>query len=222
MKKLFEIDENEKKRILEMHENATKNLYLSEQTAPKGGCVSKETISSYSKEIAAMGGESTLCKVLGTGDNPLVGDSYYGSFYLQGYKDKNGVPEVRVFKLNTKFQLQDVGSFRHTNQGWIITGTFDIMPTTSVIPKDGKIDGFSSSDILNGIENTANSRGLDSTKYLDFLKSVLGNEFYKKTLEYIVNFSKTATSQPVKDTLTKMLKTGNTSELVSTAGFTAQ
>jgi hypothetical protein len=32
MKKLFEIDENEKRRILEMHENATKKLYLSEQT----------------------------------------------------------------------------------------------------------------------------------------------------------------------------------------------
>jgi hypothetical protein len=31
MKKLFEIDENEKRRILEMHENATKNLYLTEQ-----------------------------------------------------------------------------------------------------------------------------------------------------------------------------------------------
>jgi hypothetical protein len=31
MRKLFEIDENEKRRILEMHENATKNLYLSEQ-----------------------------------------------------------------------------------------------------------------------------------------------------------------------------------------------
>jgi hypothetical protein len=31
MKKLFEIDENEKRRILEMHETATKNLYLSEQ-----------------------------------------------------------------------------------------------------------------------------------------------------------------------------------------------
>jgi hypothetical protein len=31
MKNLFEIDENEKKRILEMHETATKNLYLNEQ-----------------------------------------------------------------------------------------------------------------------------------------------------------------------------------------------
>jgi hypothetical protein len=31
MNKLFEIDKNEKKRILEMHETATKNLYLSEQ-----------------------------------------------------------------------------------------------------------------------------------------------------------------------------------------------
>lgn len=31
MNKLFEIDENEKRRILEMHENATKNLYLMEQ-----------------------------------------------------------------------------------------------------------------------------------------------------------------------------------------------
>lgn len=34
MKKLFEIDENEKKRILEMHENATKRNYLSEQETP--------------------------------------------------------------------------------------------------------------------------------------------------------------------------------------------
>ena len=34
MKKLFEIDENEKKRILEMHENATKKNYLSEQPTP--------------------------------------------------------------------------------------------------------------------------------------------------------------------------------------------
>ena len=33
MKRLFEIDENEKRRILEMHENATKKLYLSEQPA---------------------------------------------------------------------------------------------------------------------------------------------------------------------------------------------
>jgi hypothetical protein len=31
MNKLFEIDENEKRRILEMHETATKNLYLVEQ-----------------------------------------------------------------------------------------------------------------------------------------------------------------------------------------------
>ena len=31
MKRLFEIDENEKKRILEMHENATKRNYLMEQ-----------------------------------------------------------------------------------------------------------------------------------------------------------------------------------------------
>ena len=31
MNKLFEIDENEKRRILEMHENATKNLFLNEQ-----------------------------------------------------------------------------------------------------------------------------------------------------------------------------------------------
>jgi len=31
MKKLFEIDENEKRRILEMHENATKRNYLMEQ-----------------------------------------------------------------------------------------------------------------------------------------------------------------------------------------------
>jgi len=35
MRKLFEIDENEKRRILEMHEKATKNLYLSEQTTPE-------------------------------------------------------------------------------------------------------------------------------------------------------------------------------------------
>lgn len=35
MKKLFEIDENEKKRILEMHETATKNLYLNEQGTPQ-------------------------------------------------------------------------------------------------------------------------------------------------------------------------------------------
>ena len=35
MKKLFEIEENEKKRILEMHERATKNLYLSEQGSPE-------------------------------------------------------------------------------------------------------------------------------------------------------------------------------------------
>jgi hypothetical protein len=34
MRKLFEIDENEKRRILEMHENATKNLYLNEQPTP--------------------------------------------------------------------------------------------------------------------------------------------------------------------------------------------
>ena len=34
MRKLFEIDENEKRRILEMHENATKNLYLNEQGTP--------------------------------------------------------------------------------------------------------------------------------------------------------------------------------------------
>ena len=35
MKRLFEIDENEKKRILEMHERATKRNYLSEQeTSP--------------------------------------------------------------------------------------------------------------------------------------------------------------------------------------------
>jgi hypothetical protein len=35
MKKLFEIDENEKKRILEMHEKATKRNYLSEQETPQ-------------------------------------------------------------------------------------------------------------------------------------------------------------------------------------------
>lgn len=34
MKKLFEIDGNEKRRILEMHENATKRNYLSEQETP--------------------------------------------------------------------------------------------------------------------------------------------------------------------------------------------
>ena len=31
MKKLFEIDNSEKQRILEMHQNATKKNYLSEQ-----------------------------------------------------------------------------------------------------------------------------------------------------------------------------------------------
>jgi hypothetical protein len=35
MRKLFEIDENEKRRILEMHERATKNFYLSEQPTPQ-------------------------------------------------------------------------------------------------------------------------------------------------------------------------------------------
>jgi hypothetical protein len=222
MKKLFEIDENEKRRILEMHETATKNLYLGEQATQKGGCLDPQTRTERSKEIAALGGESNLCKILGTSNNPLVGDSYYRTFYFKGYEAENGIPEVTVYKLNTKFLLQDVGTFRNTTRGWISTGTIDIEPTTTVLPKDGKLDGISSEEILKSIENTANSRGLDSTKYLDFLKSVLGNEFYKKTLEYIVNFSKTATSQPVKDTLTKMLQTGNTSELVSTAGLTAQ
>jgi len=196
MRKLFEIDENEKRRILEMHETATKNLYLGEQATQKGGCLDPQTRTERSKEITDLGGESNLCKILGTSNNPLVGDSYYGTFYFKGYKDKNGIPEVTVYKLNTKFFLQDVATFRNTNRGWISTGTIDIEPTTTVQPKDGKIDGISSEEIL--------------------------NEFYKKTLEYIVNFSKTATSQPVKDTLTKMLQTGNTSELVSTAGLTAQ
>jgi hypothetical protein len=223
MKKLFEIDENEKRRILEMHETATKNLYLGEQATQKGGCLAPQTRTDSSKEIAALGGESNLCKILGTSNNPLVGDSYYGTFYFKGYEAENGIPEVKVYKLNTKFFLREVGTFRYLlNQGWITTGAMEIEPTTTVLPKDGKIDGISSEVILRFIENTANDNRLDSTKYLDFLKSVLGNEFYKKTLEYIVNFSKTATSQPVKDTLTKMLQTGNTSELVSTAGLTAQ
>jgi hypothetical protein len=53
MKRLFEIDENEKRRILEMHENATKKLYLSEQPAPEQGVPAQGTPASQPLRAAA-------------------------------------------------------------------------------------------------------------------------------------------------------------------------
>jgi hypothetical protein len=57
MKKLFEIDKNEKKRILEMHENATKKFYLSEQPVPEQGVPTQGTpVSQPLRAVAEING----------------------------------------------------------------------------------------------------------------------------------------------------------------------
>ena len=223
MKRLFEIDENEKKRILEMHENATKNLYLSEQ-AGKKTCLTQETIAEYSTFITAMGGDSNLCKILGTSNNPLVGDTYYKYAYFHGFAGGQAgeKPIVKVFKLDTNFNLVEISEFQNIKSvgGWFTSGGINQFNFTVIVPKDGKINDNPAYLVLDLIESNPTRFGLDSTKYLEYLVH-MANTYpaYKKTLEYVVNFSKTASSEGVRKKIQESMSKPTVSQLLSELGL---
>jgi len=76
MRKLFEIDENEKRRILEMHEKATKNLYLSEQQDGSSIVSAEQGVKIGDKLIKLPGinDVQTLNKFVGSWGGPNVCD----------------------------------------------------------------------------------------------------------------------------------------------------
>jgi len=223
MKKLFEIDENEKRRILEMHETATKNLYLSEQTNKKT-CLTQATIDEHSTFITAMGGDSNLCKILGTSDNPLVGDTYYKYAYFHGFAGGQAgeKPIVKVLKLDTNFKLTEIAEFQNIKSvgGWFTSGGINQSALTAIIPKDGKINDMAAYVVLNFIEIDATEFGLDSTKYLEYLVHMVNTyPVYKKTLEYVVNFSKTASSEGIRKKIQESMSKPIVSQLLSQTGL---
>ena len=93
MKKLFDINEDEKNRILEMHVSATKNFYLNEQAAPTPrtpGVVNQPSGTIGFTEVA---GSASIVPVKSAGvltnlGVPATPDNFNNTFF---YTDKNGL-----------------------------------------------------------------------------------------------------------------------------------
>lgn len=100
MKKLFDINEDEKNRILEMHVNATKNFYLNEQPAPSPrtpGDVNKPSGKIGYTEIAGETDMSPIVKasVLTNIGVPATPENFNNTFF---YTDRKGLATAAASK----------------------------------------------------------------------------------------------------------------------------
>jgi hypothetical protein len=110
MKKLFDINEDEKNRILEMHVNATKNFYLNEQSAPSPrtlGDVNKPSGKIGYTEIAGETDMSPIVKasVLTNIGVPATPENFNNTFF---YTDRKG--------LVTAASAKNLGTFTMTTK----------------------------------------------------------------------------------------------------------
>lgn len=108
MKKLFDINEDEKKRILEMHVSATKNFYLNEQSAPTPrtpGVVNQPSGTIGYTEVAGSASRVPIvsASVLTNIGVPATPDNFNNSFF---YTDRKG--------LAAAFGAKNLGTFSMT------------------------------------------------------------------------------------------------------------
>ena len=107
MKKLFDINEDEKNRILEMHIDATKRNYLSEQTPqPKVGVVNQPSGNIGFTEVAGSASIVPVksASVLTNLGIPATPENFNNTFF---YTDKNGLINASAAK--------NLGTFTMTN-----------------------------------------------------------------------------------------------------------
>lgn len=100
MKKLFDINEDEKKRILEMHVSATKNFYLNEQAAPTPrtpGIVNQPSGTIGFTEVAGSASRVPIvsASVLTNIGVPATPDNFNNTFF---YTDRKGLIAASVAK----------------------------------------------------------------------------------------------------------------------------
>ena len=110
MKKLFDINEDEKNRILEMHANATKNFYLNEQSAPSPrtpGVVNKPSGKISYTEIAGDTDSSPIVKAsaLTNVGVPATRENFNNTVF---YTDRKG--------LGTAAASKNLGTFTMTKK----------------------------------------------------------------------------------------------------------
>ena len=105
MKKLFDINEDEKNRILEMHIDATKRNYLSEQTPqPKVGVVNQPSGNIGFTEVAGSASIVPVksASVLTNLGIPATPENFNNTFF---YTDKNGLINASAAKNLSTFTM---------------------------------------------------------------------------------------------------------------------
>lgn len=99
MKKLFEIGESEKKRILEMHENATKKNYLNEAQSkcsvelPK----SMAQVTGADKKVTNAGGVATICSIFDNNSEWAIAGIYFVGTYVPDEESQGSANKVAIF-----------------------------------------------------------------------------------------------------------------------------
>ena len=129
-KKLFNISEEEKNRILEMHVNATKNLYLNEQLTPTTPKTQQQQNIRYTEvEASATPEKINSHKVLAAKGVPATPQNFKDTFF---WTDRNG--------LALAFANKDLKSFNNTTQR-----TTKSLDNIYAKYKDGTMVGFEGS-----------------------------------------------------------------------------
>jgi len=140
MKKLFDINEDEKNRILEMHVSATKNLYLKEQAAPTPktpGMVNQPSGTIGFTEVAGSASMVPIvsASVLTNLGIPATPENFNTTFF---YTDKNGLSKASTAK--------NLGTFSMTSPR--TTKSADNVVAKYVDGSEIKIEGAGTQEFL--------------------------------------------------------------------------
>jgi len=172
MKRLFEIDETEKRRILEMHETATKNFYLSEQGSQQQTCFNNSVTTEIRSDLSAPGTEQVLCETL-KGRT----DFYTGKYYFKS--SGNG---FIVYTPNATLIPSIYGTLKQTSNGYMFEDAMNRIepPLENIV---GHIRNMKLSPVeeYNRLKNFAATNRLQPRLFAEFMTSFLNNNQTAKT-----------------------------------------
>ena len=170
MKRLFEIDENEKRRILEMHENATKNLYLMEQATSKF-CFADSMSDGLVKAFSG-GNPKEICEKLKT-----MREFYNGKYYFK----PTGENEVGIYTPNGAIYPTLMGflTYKLDGKGGIKWG-YDTAMTKITSPDKAtltymKTMNLTPQQVLTYIRDFASEKNLDGNLFNEFMSNFLNS-----------------------------------------------
>lgn len=182
MKKLFEIEENEKKRILEMHENATKRNYLMEQGTSTSCFL--ETTDPATISVLSNNNIEVLCERLSKDEEFYLGRNYFKpSGNIVNVYTPNGaiVPSLRG---TLKYVADGKGGNKWMYQGGDSKIT---QPDEKTLTYMKQVGGTPQS-VLQELINFASKNGINDVKFNEFMTNFLNSdELAKQGFTNIVN-----------------------------------